>query len=87
MSSTWAAQHIELVITLLGGVFAVGVLLVQMGRNTQRVVSRIDSLERRVQTVEKEQDVGRESRGKLHERVDEVRERVVKVETRQEATR
>lgn len=91
--SDWFASNAETVLMGLGGVASFAALLWRGASDTQKVVGRLDMVGHRLGEVEKGVRIASDSRAKLHERIDdlashtdvrvnEVRERVVVLETK-----
>lgn len=65
------AVIIALVTAFVAWLSSIGALLWKMGSGTQTVLGRFDKVDLRLDGVEKEISIGRESREKLHKRVDQ----------------
>ena len=76
------ATIVALVGLVFGWIFTAGGLFWRMGSMTQRIESKLESISSRLDNQDKEIDIGRESRGKLHSRIDDVSTKVTVVETK-----
>ena len=89
----WLAEHMEVILMAVGGAASFAAQLWRGASDTQRVIGRLDMIGHRLTQVERSVQIGSDSRAKLHGRIDgvaaeteqklvEVRERVVVLETR-----
>tara|TARA_R100000664_G_scaffold33155_1_gene49547 strand:- start:932 stop:1222 length:291 start_codon:yes stop_codon:yes gene_type:complete len=89
----WLSGHIEVLLMFVGGLFSLGALLWRGASDTQKVIGSLTMIGHRLSEVEKSIRIASDSRAKLHSRIDdlasqtdgrvnEVRERVVVLETR-----
>lgn len=91
--SDWFSTHLDVVLMGVGGLFSFAALLWRGASDTQKVVGRLDMVGHRLGEVEKCVQIASDSRQRLHSRIDdltaqtdvrvnEVRERVVVLETK-----
>lgn len=64
------AVIVSLVVVFVSWLSSIGALLWKMGSGNQVILGRFDKVDVRLEGVEKEISIGRESRQNLHQRVD-----------------